>query len=58
MLSVVDEPVPSCSDFLELAWLYDIGYREMMLCDELCLKKDLLTAAVNAFDGFRTAYKQ
>ncbi|MFA5125192.1 MAG: hypothetical protein WC473_05240 [Patescibacteria group bacterium] len=57
MLSVVAEPVPSCSDFLELAWLYDIGYREMMLCDELCLKRDLLTAAVNAFDCFRSAYK-
>ncbi|MFA5020866.1 MAG: hypothetical protein WC517_02275 [Patescibacteria group bacterium] len=56
MLSIVDEPVPSCSDFLELAWLYDIGYREMMLCDEICLKSELLTAAVNAFDSFRLAY--
>lgn len=56
MLSIVDEPVPACADFLELAWLYDSGYREMMLCDEICLKEDLLTPAVNAFDSFRLAY--
>ena len=40
----------------ELAWLYDIGYRSMMLCDELCLKDELLELAVSAFDAFRTDY--
>lgn len=53
LLSVADSPVPSCADFLELEWLYDIGYRRMMLCDEICLKESLLGAAVNAFDSFR-----
>lgn len=48
--------IPSCSDWHELAWLYDIGYRKMMLCDELCLKEDLLVTAVNAFDCFRKSY--
>ena len=47
---------PSCADFCELAWLYDIGYRRMMLCDELCLKEDLLAEAINAFDAFRESY--
>ncbi len=56
LLSVVQEPVPSCADFHKLAWLYDVGYRRMMLCDELCLKGDLLTTAVNAFDSFRNTY--
>jgi hypothetical protein len=56
LLSVIHEPVPSCADFLELAWLYDIGYRRMMLCDELCLKGDLLATAVNAFESFRNEY--
>lgn len=46
-------PVPSCADFVELQWLHDIGYRRMMLCDELCLREDLLGTAVNAFDAFR-----
>jgi hypothetical protein len=55
-LSVVHEPVPSCADFLELAWLHDIGYRRMMLCDELCLKGDLLATAINAFEHFRRNY--
>lgn len=49
---------PSCSDFLELAWLYDIGYRDMMLCDELCLRGDLLGVAINAFESFRRSYEK
>lgn len=47
---------PSCADFLELAWLYGIGYRDMMLCDELCLRGDLLQVAVSSFDDFRQTY--
>lgn len=56
LLSVIRSPVPSCSDFSELAWLYDIGYRNVMLCDELCLKEDYLAPAVGAFDAFRGSY--
>src|SRR5262249_32283507 len=56
LLSVVRDVIPECSDFTELAWLHDIGYRRMMLCDELCLKRDLLGTAVNAFDAFRRDY--
>jgi pyruvate kinase len=56
LLSVVKSPVPECADFSELAWLYDIGYRNMLLCDELCLKEDLLARAVNAFNAFSESY--
>ncbi len=56
LLSVVTEPVPSCTDFLEIEWLRDIGYKRMMLCDDICLKEDWLNTAVNAFDAFRTDY--
>jgi hypothetical protein len=55
LLSIVEGPVPSCADFLELQWLYDEGYRRMMLCDELCLKGALLGTAINAFDAFRSS---
>jgi hypothetical protein len=48
--------VPNCADFHEAAWLYDIGYRRMMLCDELCLFEPLLATAVSAFDSFKTTY--
>lgn len=51
LLSVINSPVPSCSDLIELAWLHDIGYRRMMLCDELCLKENMLASAVAVFDG-------
>jgi pyruvate kinase len=49
-------PVPSAADLSELAWLYDIGYRTFLLCDELCLKEHMLAAAVNVFDAFRKDY--
>lgn len=53
LLSVIDSPVPSCADLLEIAWLHDIGYRRMMLCDELCLKENMLATAVAVFDGIK-----
>jgi hypothetical protein len=56
LLSVISDPVPSCADWHELAWLYDIGYRRLMLCDELCLRGELLSTAVNAFNAFRSTY--
>lgn len=54
LLSLVNDDVPSCADFSDLAWLYEVGYRNFLLCDELCLKEDLLSKAVNVFDAFRT----
>ncbi len=54
VMKTVVNPVPSCADFLELQWLYDVGYRRFMLCDELCLRGDLLGTAVNAFESFRS----
>jgi len=56
LLSVITDAVPSCADFHELAWLTDIGYKNMMLCDELCLKGDLLNRAVNVFQSFKESY--
>lgn len=54
--AMVEEAVPSLADFLQLAWLYDQGYRNMMICDEICLKEDLLSTAVNVFQSFRESY--
>lgn len=56
MLSTVQDPVPSCADFEQIAWLYEIGYRSMMLCDELCLKADLLATGLNALEAFKNDY--
>lgn len=49
-------PVPSAADLSELAWIYEIGYRNFLLCDELCLKMHTLGAATNVFDSFRNDY--
>jgi pyruvate kinase len=56
LLSVITDPVPSCADFHELAWLTDIGYKNFLLCDELCLHGNLLNRAVNVFDAFKNYY--
>jgi hypothetical protein len=57
LLSSVTDTVPSCADFCELAWLKDIGYKRMMLCDELCLKEDMLARAVGAYEEFARDYE-
>ena len=49
-------PIPSCSDLFELAGLYEMGYRNFLLCDELCLKDHMLSAATNVFEAFRKSY--
>lgn len=53
LLSVVNDPVPSCADLLEISWLAKTGYTRMMLCDEICLKENLLGTAVAVFDGIK-----
>ena len=50
--------IPECSDFCELGWLYDIGYRRMLLCDDLCRNGEWLSFAVNAFKAFEQDYAQ
>lgn len=49
-------PIPGCADISDIAWLYDIGYRKMMLCDEICLEGNLLSTALNVFDELRRDY--
>lgn len=53
LLSIAQSPVPSCADLLEIQWLHDVGYRRFMLCDEICLKEEMLNAAVSVFDGIK-----
>lgn len=55
LLSTVND-VPACTDLSELAWLYDLGFRNLLLCDELCVKGSLLEVAVNVVEEFRQKY--
>jgi pyruvate kinase len=56
LLSLCRTDPPESADFSELAWLYSIGYRTMMLCDDLCLHEKLLGTALNVFEEFREDY--
>lgn len=56
LLTCIENPLPEAADLAELAWLYDIGYRNFMLCDDLCIREDRLVRAVNVFEAFRNSY--
>lgn len=59
ILAYLKAPRPvSCADILELTWLADIGFRNFMLCDEICLNENLLAAAVDAFHDFARKYEE
>lgn len=57
LLSVVGSPVPSCADLSELGWLFEIGYRRFMLCDEMCLHGEMLDLAVSVFWAVADSYQ-
>ncbi|MBI4919321.1 hypothetical protein HY837_05280 [archaeon] len=52
LLSVTNEPVPSCSDFSDMEFLLNAGYKRMMLCDGLCMEEEPLDRAVNIVESF------
>ena len=56
LLSVTADPVPSCSDVNELAWLLDIGYRRFMFCDGLCLDGIALDRALKILHTVAKSY--
>lgn len=56
LLSTITDPQASCADVSELAWLHAIGYRTMMLCDEMCVRSTLLEKAIAAFHRFYLEY--
>ena len=49
-------PTPRRAYLADIALLYELGYRKMMLCDELCLQDDLLSAAITHFQNFVQNY--
>ena len=52
----IPDPTVSAADYSELAWLYTIGYREMLLCDDICVKPELLERATSEFHSFYDSY--
>lgn len=49
LLSLFANNVPSCSDINELALLKNMGYKNFLLCDDLCKKGSALHRAVDTF---------
>jgi hypothetical protein len=43
--------VPDCADISDAAFLINLGYRTLMLGDEVCLRRDSVLAALNLLDA-------
>lgn len=46
--------VPDCADISDVAYLIGLGYRTLMLGDEVCLRRDSVMAALNLLDAIAT----
>lgn len=57
LLSLFNNPVPACSDVCEIELLRMIGYRNFLLCDDLCKSGEALDRAIGTFDAIRSIRK-
>lgn len=57
LLSLFKSEVPACSDLNEIGWLYNIGYRNFLLCDELCLEEQSLARAISVMEACKKETK-
>lgn len=48
--SLARSPIPEACDIGDVAFLLSLGYRTLMLGDEVCLKRDSVIAALNLLD--------
>lgn len=53
LLSLFNNTVPACSDVCELGLLKTLGYKNFLLCDDLCKKGPALHRAVDTFAALR-----
>lgn len=49
--SLAETPEPYCSDITDVAYLLKAGYRTLMLGDEVCLRRDSVTGALNLLEA-------
>jgi hypothetical protein len=50
LLSLLKDKVPACADLMELSYLYDLGYRQFMIGDDICFDEDMLNRAMRIFE--------
>lgn len=51
LTSLAFQAVPDCADLSDVAWLHAIGYRSLMLGDEVCQRREAVLAALNALQA-------
>lgn len=48
LTSLAYQGVPDCADLSDVAWLHALGYRTLMLGDDVCQRRESVLAALNA----------
>lgn len=57
LLSLFANAVPACSDICEIELLWMIGYRNFLLCDDLCKSGEALERAVGTFNALKNRHR-
>lgn len=52
--SLARQPSPDCADISDVAYAHAIGYRTVMLGDEVCLRRDSVIGALNLLQAIAT----
>lgn len=51
LTSLAFQGVPDCADLSDVAWLHALGYRHLMLGDEVCQRREAVLAALQALQA-------
>lgn len=54
--SLAHQPVPSCADIGDAAFLLGLGYRTFLLGDAVCLRRESVLAALNLLEALAHSY--
>jgi pyruvate kinase len=53
LLSLFNNDVPSCSDICEIGFLKSLGFKNFLLCDDLCKKESSQQRAIDTFTAIK-----
>lgn len=49
--SLLKKPVPACADVMDLQFLKEMGYRRLLIGDDLCFQKEVLMRAIRIVEA-------
>lgn len=58
LLSLLRQSVPSSPDIMDVAYLWDMGYRRFMIGDDICFKREILMRAMRILQAMRADFQR